>query len=220
MTETLLETMNALQAERDRTWTAEQLAMNANQRRELTEDFDPAAAVQVGDVLPPFRLDDVEGGQIELGSLIEHGPAVLLFFRFAGCPACNLALPYYQRALWPALEQAGVPLVAISPQRADRLIEIKQRHDLGFTVATDKDNALARKLGITFEANAASRAAAATPLGEVTGTGTWELPLPTVIVVDQAGEVTFVDIAPDWMRRAEAAPILDAVERARSEATV
>ncbi|MDQ0836241.1 peroxiredoxin [Sphingomonas faeni] len=136
---------------------------------------------------------------------------MLIFFRFAGCPACNIPLPLYQRVLWPTLRELGVPLVAISPQISSKLSKMQQRHALDFTIATDRDNHLASQLGTTFEANPAIRQAASTHLREVTGTGTWELPFPTTLVVDETGVVAWSDVTPDWMKRTEADAITDAV---------
>jgi peroxiredoxin len=141
----------------------------------------------------------------------------LLFFRFAGCPACNLALPYYQRQLYPGLRALGATLVAISPQVPERLVEIKQRHGLEFFVASDLGNALGRKFGITFTADQPSQQsilAKGVNLGEVTGTGTWELPMPAVIVIGQDRVVRFAEISPDWLVRTEAGPVLEAVRQA------
>lgn len=211
MTESVRAALGALQAERDRTWTPVQLGLNAGQRRELVDSFDPSNAIKVGDAVPDFALEGVDGTTVRLDDLIANGPAVLIFFRFAGCPACNIALPVYQRALWPILRDLDVPLVAVSPQIPSRLVEIQQRHDLGFTIASDRDNALGRQLGIVFEPNAATRAAAATPIGDVTGTGTWELPFPTVLVIGQDRIVHFADIAPDWMQRTEPDAVIQAV---------
>ena len=211
MPESLNKLLSELHAERVRTWDPAKLQINVDQRRELVEAFDPANVIQAGDTLPDFTLLNVEGGKITRESLLANGPAVLIFFRFAGCPACNIALPYYQRNLWPELKAAGIRLVAISPQVPERLVEIKQRHDVGFTVASDPGNALARAIGITYEANAASRSGGEGPgwIGEVVGTGTWELPQPAVLVIDQDGIVTFADISPDWLVRTETAPIAD-----------
>jgi peroxiredoxin len=211
MTESVRAALGALQDERDHSWTPTQLDLNASQRRELVIGFDRSRAIKIGDPMPNFSLEAVDGTTIRLDSLIATSPAVLIFFRFAGCPACNVALPVYQRALWPTLRELGVPLVAISPQIPSRLSEIQQRHALDFTIATDRDNHLARRLGITFEANSATRQAATIPLGEVTGTGTWELPFPTALVINEAGVVAWSDVTPDWMKRTEADAIIDAV---------
>ncbi|KQN14929.1 peroxiredoxin-like family protein [Sphingomonas aurantiaca] len=211
MTESVRAALGALQDERDHSWTPTQLDLNASQRRELIIGFDRSRAIKIGDPMPSFALEAVDGTTIRLNDLISTGPAVLIFFRFAGCPACNVALPVYQRALWPTLRDLGVPLVAISPQISSKLLEIRQRHTLDFTIATDRDNHLARQFGITFEANSATQQAATIPLGEVTGTGTWELPFPTVLVIDQTGVVAWMEVTPDWMKRTEANAIIDAV---------
>ncbi|MEJ0047917.1 MAG: peroxiredoxin-like family protein [Rhodospirillales bacterium] len=92
-----------------------------------------------------------------LDDLLRDGPVVLLFFRFAGCPACNIALPYYQRQLYPELRELGATLIALSPQLPGRLVEIRDKHGLEFIVASDKDNELARSLGILYSADEASR---------------------------------------------------------------
>lgn len=211
MTESVRAALGALQDERNHSWTPAQLELNASQRRELVIGFDGSRTIKIGDPMPNFALEAVDGTTIRLNDLIATGPAVLIFFRFAGCPACNVALPVYQRVLWPTLRKLGVPLVAISPQIPSKLLEIQQRHALDFTIATDRDNHLARQLGITFEANSATRQAASTPLGEVTGTGTWELPFPTALVIDQTGVVAWMEVTPDWMKRTEADAIIHAV---------
>jgi peroxiredoxin len=139
---------------------------------------------------------------------------VLIFFRFEGCPACNLALPYYERNLLPGLRELGASLVAISPQVPERLRAIKQRHSLSYSVASDPGNQLAREFGILYtfdEASQKSSLASGKTIGETTGTGTWELPQPTALVIGQGGVVRFADVHPDWLLRTEAEPILAAV---------
>ncbi|CAN5129553.1 hypothetical protein BH10PSE4_BH10PSE4_05180 [soil metagenome] len=212
--ETLSTLLAELHAERVRTWDPAALRINIDQRATLVETADPAAWIKVGDTVEPFVLQDVEGGELTLKSLTVRGAAVLVFFRFAGCPACNIALPHYERALQPALKALGVPLVAVSPQVPERLVEIRTRHALSFKVASDTDNALGRRFGVLFTADAASQAAQRArggSIGETTGTGTWELPQPTVVVIGRDHVVKFVDVSPDWLVRTEAEPVIGAV---------
>jgi peroxiredoxin len=206
-----------LHAERVRTWDPAQLKSNIDQRALLVATADRAGFVQVGDSVAGFNLEEVDGELLTLDRLVAEGPAVLVFFRYAGCPACNIALPYYERALAPALKTLGARLVAVSPQVPERLVEIKRRHGLGFEVATDRDNALGRRFGILFESDAASQAAAKARgafIGDTTGTGTGELPMPAVVVVDQDRTVRFAEVSPDWLVRTEAGPVIAAVEAA------
>ena len=204
----------ALQAEREATWPPAQLAGNIRQRRTLVDRFDQDAVAQPGDILPPLALADVDGGALTLDGLTADGPALLIFFRFAGCPACNLALPYYADSLYPALRDRGIPLVAVSPQQPDRLREIKDRHALPFAVATDRDNALARVLGISFVPDDQPSPPPAGWIGAVTGTGTWELPQPAVLLVGPGRVVQWLQVSPDWLDRPEADDILARVAAA------
>jgi peroxiredoxin len=214
-TESLTAQFEALHAERVRTWDSAKLAKNVDQRRHLVETFDPSKVVKVGEKVEPFDLAGSDGEALTLGSLTSQGPVALIFFRFAGCPACNLALPYYDRQLWPALEAAGIQLVAVSPHLPEQgLGEIKSRHGLGFRVASDRDNALGRRFGITFSRDEVPEGQP-TPgwIGELTGTGTAEFPQPAVILIDSDHVVRFVDISPDWLVRTEAPEILKAVRQ-------
>jgi peroxiredoxin len=203
-----------LHAYRLRTMAPADLQLNIDQRQLLEDTADRAAFVKAGDAVEPFSLPEVLGGTIELDRLLAAGPVVLLFFRYEGCPACNIALRHYQLELYPALAELGVALVAVSPQVPGRLAAIKNRYGFGFPVVSDTGNGLARRFGITFTSSAASQAharASGTDLGEVLGTGQWELPMPTIVVIGRDRVVRFADVHPDWLVRTEAETVLAAV---------
>lgn len=215
--DTLRQRLADLHAERVRTWDPAVLQTNIDQRRKLSDTANYDGFVKAGDRVASFVAHSVDGHDLSLEALLRDGPVVLIFFRFAGCPACNIALPYYNEALAPGLKALGATLVALSPQIPERLKEIKLRHGLDFAVATDPNNTLARRFGIVFEPDEPSKAAARAKgnfIGDVTGTGTWELPMPAVVVIDQTGGVRFAEVSPDWLVRAEAGPILEAVRAA------
>ncbi len=219
-TESLTAQFEALHAERVRTWDPAQLARNVEQRRKLVAAFDPEKLVKIGERVETFKLEESQGEVINLDDLVASGPAVLIFFRFAGCPACNLALPYYDRQLRPTLDALGIPLVALSPHLPEKgLDEIRVRHGLGFAVAVDRDNDLARRFGINFARGEVPEGQPSPGwIGELTGTGTAELPQPAVIIIDGNAIVRFADVSPDWLDRTEAPEILTALERIRTKA--
>jgi peroxiredoxin len=205
-----------LHAYRLETMAPADLQVNIDQRALLERTADRSAFVKAGDVVEPFSLPEVHGGTVELDRLLDNGPAVLLFFRYAGCPACNISLRHYQAELYPALAGLGATLVAISPQIPARLAAIKDRFGFGFLVASDSGNALSRRFGISFTSSPASQAHARAKggdLGAELGTGRWELPMPTIVVVGQDRVVRFADVAPDWLVRTEAQPVIEAVRQ-------
>jgi peroxiredoxin len=216
MTESLASKFDALHAERERTWAPEALRRNVDTRRILVERFDPAAIVQVGDEVEPFTLELSGGGTVGLDTLTADGPVALVFFRFAGCPACNIALPHYDRHLRPALEAAGIRLVAVSPHLPERgLDDIRRRHQLGYEVAADRGNRLGARFGLTFVPHDNPPVPQDDPnwIGALTGTGSWELPQPAIVIIDQDHIARFVDVSPDWLRRTEVETVLAAVPR-------
>jgi len=212
--ESLHEIFRRLHAWRVEHQDRDALQRNIDQRRQLVEQADPSRWVRAGDLVEPFALWEVEGAPLVRDELLARGPLVLVFFRFEGCPACNLALPYYDRNLAPGLRALGATLLALSPQIPERLVEIKRRHALSFAVATDRDNALGRRLGILYEPDAAAQQAARArgqTVGDITGTRSFELPQPTVVVIGTDARVHFADVHPDWLKRTEADAVLAAV---------
>jgi len=212
--ESLHEIFRKLHAWRVENLEPAQLQRNIDQRRQLVENADPSRWIKLGDLVEPFSVQEVDGARLTLDGLLENGPLVLVFFRFEGCPACNLSLPYYERNLLPGLRKLGASLLALSPQVPEKLVEIKRRHALGFQVATDRDNALGRRFGILYEPDEAAKEAARASgktIGDVTGTGTFELPQPTVVVIGTDRRVHFADVHPDWLKRTEADTIIEAV---------
>jgi peroxiredoxin len=164
------------------------LQANIDQRRLLEDTADRKAFVKPGDVVEPFTLPEVLGGTVDLDHLLASGPVVLLFFRFAGCPACNIALRHYQAELYPALAEYGATLVAVSPQVPAKLAAIRNRFGFPFPVASDLGYQLGRRFGITFRASEEAQRRSRVKggdLGAELGTGEWELPYPTVVVIAQ-----------------------------------
>lgn len=198
----------ALHAQRERDWPEAQLRNNIDTRAGLVSRYDPKLHVQPGDAVGDFTLVDAEGNPIHRDALIANGPAVLVFFRFGGCPACNIALPYYDRHLSQGLASAGIPLVAVSPQYpADATL--KTRHGLALTVASDPDNKLGDQLGITFEPDDKPAIKPGDSwIGSIAGTNSWRLPQPTVLIVEPDATVRYIAVSPDWLDRPEPEVIL------------
>ncbi|RWQ35367.1 MAG: AhpC/TSA family protein [Mesorhizobium sp.] len=212
--QSLNKTLADFQAKRALTMPADKLKINVDQRRLLVDTADRSAFVKAGDTVQPFNLTEVDAGPLSLAGLV-NGPLVLIFFRFASCPACNIALPHYNQYLAPELRRLGATLVGVSPQVPEKLRDIKDRHQLDFQIATDADNSLGRRFGILYSFDEPSRrlsAESGSPIGQVTGTGTWELPMPTAIVIDRSSTVRFADVSPDWLVRTEPADIIAAVQ--------
>lgn len=191
----------------------------AEQHR-LDRETDRSALVRAGDTLAPFTLPDANGRAVTLDSLLTTGPAVLVFYRGAWCPYCNIMLTAYAAELAPALRERGVPMAAISPQTPDGSLTVQERHQLQFPVLSDPELVVARPLGIVFtttEDVRRTQLAISIDITEVNGTDSVDLPMPAVLVVAPDRTIRFADVRPDYTSRAEVPDILAAVDAALAE---
>lgn len=189
-------------------------AVFAKEQSDLNAAGTPAGAVAAGDPLPDATLTTVDGQQVTLASVLDGAPAVIVFYRGAWCPYCNITLKHYEQTLAATLREQGVGLVAISPQTPDGSQAAVANGELSFTVLSDPANALASQLGI-LTAPSAEAQEAHTTLGfavkDSNADDTPGLPFPTVLVVDASGTVRFADVHVDYTTRTETEEILEAV---------
>jgi peroxiredoxin len=187
--------------------------------QDLLDQGVPDGALQVGDVLESFTLDDATGTPVTLDQLVETGPAVIVFYRGGWCPYCNLALRTYQRELLPELAAFGARLVAISPQSPDQSLSTAEKAELEFTVLSDPGSRLARRIGIAFQQKEevlAAQRKLGLDLAVVNAEGAVDLPRPTVLIVGTDRIVRFIDVQPDYTARTEVADILAALRTSQT----
>ena len=131
----------------------------ATEQAELDAKGIPAGVIAAGAKLPDAELLDPRGDAVALYDVLAARPAVVVFYRGAWCPYCNIALRTYQSELAGELDRRGVTLLAVSPQKPDESLSMREKHDLGYAVLSDPGNVLAGAVGIVTAPSAAVRAA-------------------------------------------------------------
>lgn len=175
----------------------------------------PAAVIEVGATLPDADLLDPHGNPTTLYRAIGDEVTVVVFYRGAWCPYCNIALKTYQTTLVPELARRNVGLAAISPQAPDGSLSMTEKNELTFAVLSDPGNQLARVAGILTAPSDAARAAQlqlGLDLTTVNADATVTLPMPTTIIVDTDRVVRWIDVHPDYSTRSESNQILTALD--------
>lgn len=175
----------------------------------------PDSAQHLGEQFPDAELVTPTGDRTSLTAQLDGSPAVIVFYRGAWCPYCNLTLRTYQQDLLPELTARGARLVAISPQTPEASEQAIANGELAFPVLSDPGNALASTLGIVTAPSPEARQAH-TELGfdvaDSNADDTAAIPFPSVFVLDADGVVRFADVQVDYTSRTEVETILTAVD--------
>ncbi len=191
----------------------------AREQADLAAKGAPEGVIAVGATLPDSELVDPHGVVTTLYEAPGDQVVVLVFYRGAWCPYCNITLNTYQAELVPELDRRGVALVAISPQAPDGTLSTQEKNGLTFTVLSDPGNQVANAVGILTAPSDEARAAQlelGLDLAVVNADGTTGLPMPTTIILDADHVVRWRDVHPDYTTRSEPAQILAALDAVAS----
>jgi peroxiredoxin len=186
----------------------------AREQAELAASLAPDVA-PAGTVLPDAELLDAYAAATTLYAAAGDGTAVLVFYRGAWCPYCNIALSAYQEQMLPQLTERGIRLVAISPQKPDGSLTIQQKNGLAFAVVSDPGNVIAGRLGILTRPSDEARAAQlqlGLDLNSVNADGSLTLPMPATVIIDASRTIRWIDVHPDYSTRTEPRQVIDALD--------
>ena len=201
------EAASQIPAEIMNTFRAEQARMYS--------DGVPSGAATVGDVIPDIELLDVHANPTNLRAVQAGAAAVVVLYRGEWCPYCNLALRAYQEDLLPALNDCGIKLIAVSPQKPDKSLSTQEKNELRFVVLSDPGNQVASALGVltthSDEVQEVQRAIGI-DVAESNQDGTHTVAIPTVAIIDSEGTVRWIDIHPDYSTRTEVSEILEGLK--------
>ena len=173
-------------------------------------------ALKINDSAPEFTLPDAFGHEVSLKTLLAKGPVVISFYRGEWCPFCNIELRALQEAL-PQMQELGVNLVAISPEKPEGALAATEKNKLTFTVLSDFSNKVARQFGIVFQVGDQlqdlSKNVFKNDLALRNGEDSYQLPVPATFVLDADGIVRFAHVEADYMTgRAEPEEIVSALK--------
>nr|WP_198151212.1 peroxiredoxin-like family protein [Kibdelosporangium sp. MJ126-NF4]CEL13088.1 putative peroxiredoxin [Kibdelosporangium sp. MJ126-NF4]CTQ98775.1 putative peroxiredoxin [Kibdelosporangium sp. MJ126-NF4] len=175
----------------------------------------PDGVTAPGATMPDGDLLDANGTPTTLTAARAGRPAVIVTYRGAWCPYCNVTLRTYQENLAPVLAERGVELIALSPQKPDGSLSMAEKNALTFTVLSDPGNQIASSLGVvtapTEDARQAQQAMGI-DLPAINADGGYGIPMPTVVIVDADGTIRWIDVHPNYTTRTEVTDIVAALD--------
>jgi len=167
-------------------------------------------ALNEGDEIPQINLPNAVGKTIDVNSMLKEGPVVIIFYRGAWCPYCNLELNALQQAL-PEIKSLDARLIAISPNTPDDSISSIEKHGLEFEVLTDAGNKIAKEFRLVFNLAEELRPIYQQfnfDIPKYNGNDSWELPIPATYIVNTDGRIVHSFVNADYTQRMEPTEII------------
>ena len=172
--------------------------------------------LKAGDQVPAGTLRTDAGEVVDLQALLAGKRSVLIFYRGGWCPYCNKHLSALAEIV-PDLEESGYQILAISPDRPEKL---RAKPDLGklpYTLLSDSPMTVSGAFGITFKVEDELvdkyMNSYGIDLEGDSGESHHLLPYPSVFIVDGKGVIRFAHVDPNYKVRMDPEEI---VETARS----
>jgi peroxiredoxin len=171
---------------------------------EQTNPLQPGASVE------SVSLKTVDGRTAELADFIEEKPTVLVFYRGSWCPYCNTHLAGLKEIEQQILD-AGWQIIAVSPDRPEKLAESLDEHQMKYTLLSDSKMRAAKMFQIAFKVDDKTiekYKGYGIDLTDASGRDHHLLPVPAVFLIGTDGVIQFTYANPDYKVRLDPQKIL------------
>jgi peroxiredoxin len=173
-------------------------------------------AAATGDRAPAFLLSNARGEVTTSVELLARGPLIVSFFRGKWCPYCVAELEALDEIV-PELRVLGGNLVAITPERAARTLDLIEQKGFGFDILIDRGNVVAQQFGVAYTFPDYLRELYADvlkhDLAAHNDDPVWKLPMPARFVIDSNGIIREAKVDPDYRQRPEPSDSLELVRQ-------
>lgn len=166
--------------------------------------------LKLGQQVPDFKLINPYGKTVSLKDSLTKGPVILVFYRGAWCPYCNLHLKVLKESL-PEFKKYGAQLITVTPQKPDKTIEQFKDDGYPFEVLSDPEYQVMKAYNLYFDLPAeviSIYERIGIDVAAHNGEGRFGLPVPASFVLDKSGTIRAVHANTSYWERMEPADIV------------
>jgi len=172
--------------------------------RQVVENAEEIRPLLIGQFIPDARVKTSFGGNINLLSLIEKKPSVVLFYRGGWCPYCSR-----QMAGLVEVEQRiidlGYQIIAISPDSPERLMAQQSSQEFNLMHLSDRSLDATLAFGLAYyvedEMVETIRGQLGAEVVSLDGESKVVLPVPAAYIIDTTGLIKFAYVNPNFQQR-------------------
>lgn len=178
---------------------------------QAAEDVNP---LLISSEIPDVKLMNIEGQTIRLKELVSQKPTIIVFYRGGWCPYCNRQLSDLH-TIEEQLYEIGYQLLAISPDRPEKLKATLNNSELGYTLLSDSPMDVSKAFGIAFKVDQETVDQYKANGLDMEGDSGYDhhlLPAPAVYIVNTDGIVKFNYVNPNYKERINGEVLLTAAK--------
>lgn len=165
---------------------------------------DKPKGLSVNDKAPDFTSTDHAGKTINLKSLLNKNPVLLVFYRGEWCPFCNKELKALEDSM-KFITEKGAIVLAITPEMPENISKTIEKTKASYSILYDEGLKIMKSYDVAFKVdlltiekykgygidfNKAN--------GEVNSAN---LPIPAVYIINKTGEISYRFFDADYRNR-------------------
>lgn len=143
--------------------------------------------------IPKFKLKNLKGETVSSESFIGQ-KAILFFYRGNWCPLCMAQIDEVAKD-YDKFEEMKIATIFISPQSQKHTQKLAQKYNLPFQFYLDENNSAATQLGLLHKSGL--------PMGMQALAYDSDTVYPTIIAIDETGEIIYNDQTSNYRVRPE-----------------
>lgn len=164
---------------------------------ELPKTPTDVSPLLIGEKMPNLTLKSVDNTDVNLLETFGKKKTILVFYRGGWCPYCNIQLAALGESEKELLD-LGYQIIAVSPDSPQNLKVTDEKDKINYLLLSDGKGELIKAVGIAFQAPDKYESMLSKSSD---GLNKNFLPVPTVFIVNEAGEIEFEHITPDYKHR-------------------
>lgn len=169
--------------------------------------------IEVGEKVTALNGVLADGSEYELDQELKKGQTVVIFYRGQWCPVCSRHLSNLQDSL-QVLKDADINVVAVSPEKPEKLVKTQKKTEATFTLVHDRDYVFAKAFDVLFRPDRKTLGVYNTmlraDLKNAHSDDSQQLPVPATFLIDTDGTVLWKHVDPDYKNRASVSSIIAA----------
>lgn len=190
------------------------LAMVAQADKHVADSPEQVNPLLIGQSIPSAALQSLKGKSTDLQQLIKDKASLIVVYRGGWCPYCNTHFQDLRKIL-PKYAEQGLNIVALSPDSIESLKDTDESYGTVYKLYSDNDMNASKALGLAYKVSDSMNKTLKSydiDLQKASGKDHGLLPVPAVLVVNKAGEITFSFVSPNYKIRASNAIVSAAIE--------